>query len=85
MAKATENPDVQTEMAPPEAEEYTTRGHTTLATRLGHIFQSSIRTIPDITADGVMMTAEEAKIVLAESVPFGDGYVFEVTDTNTEA
>lgn len=70
--------------APPEpvtqtGEPYQTRGQTRLATRHGQIFVSSNEDLPQITSEGVNMTADEAEAVLAEAATVGiDGLVFKV-------
>lgn len=62
------------------ADEYETRGQTTVATRRGYRFVPSDKEIPIITSDGVKMGKEDADKVVAES----RGRVFIVEPKNEE-
>lgn len=63
------------------AEEYTTQGKTTVATRRGYRFVPSNKDLPMITHDGIRVTADEADALVEES----DGLVYKVlADENKE-
>lgn len=50
-----------------DASEYNTEGNVTVATRRGHAFVSSDPDIPQIHAEGVTVTDEQAEFLAKES------------------
>lgn len=53
-------------------EDYSTRGHTTVATRRGYRFAPSNKDIPVVTHEGLNVTKEQASELVTES----DGVVY---------
>lgn len=62
------------------AEDYETKGRTTVATRRGYRFVSSNPDLPVVTYTGVKMTKEEADSLVTEA----DGLVHIVNPTENE-
>lgn len=62
-----------------KAEDYETRGQTTVATRRGYAYVPSDKSLPMITSAGVKMTKSAADALVAESDE-NDGGVFVVEE-----
>jgi len=64
------------------AEDYKTRGQTTVATRRGYRFVPSNKDLPVVTDQGVKMTKEDAEAAVAESN--GRAFIVSNDDENKE-
>lgn len=65
------------------AEDYDTKGRTTVATPYGYAFASSDKEIPLVSHAGLQVTADIAEALVAESDACG-GKVYIVTDDESE-
>ena len=67
----------------PAAEDYDSKGQTTVATPFGYAFVSSDQSLPVVTHQGVNVTKEQADAIVAESDE-NDGKVYVRTDDEGE-